>query len=72
MTVRFGHFVTLNMPLKPIKFWHRGIKGWHTIPDVNCSYSTRVGAAIAAGKKKSDYSESELRDFIATDYLIIK
>jgi hypothetical protein len=67
--MKFAHFVTLWLPGKPVKYWHRGIKLWVETKTENCAYTSKAGAAIAASRKRSDYSESELRQYISSDFL---
>lgn len=70
--MNYGHFVTYRHPFDKIKYWNREHKFWSLRRSKNCEYKTAHGANVAAGKKRSDYSESELMPYIEALRLPLK
>lgn len=67
--MRFSYYVTLSYPGKPVTYWNRRIKAWVPLKSLDCEYGSSVGSKIGAAHKRKEYSESELKHHIGSDFL---
>ena len=69
---KMGYFVSYWAPGKPVQYWNRDLKLWVYTKNKYCLYTTKHGAAVAAGHVRQRYSDSEFQRHIVSEHLSYK